>query len=613
MRQDPPTSTTLADARNLLSQGTEQCQREIQGFLKKRQAQKRNEKDAERSKKECFGRVLEMVGHSLFLAIQTTIGPDEGLDVYFWPGYQSISGQEAPSRLTLRAPMLPGSTAECEGGIGYSAQQPQTPYRSLESARWYADLLSPERAHTAGRLSFFPGGTHNWITQTQRPRLNPTGGELIPLRVLAVGNSQHAPCGVDKDGLLGIRLFEDDVERWGGEIAAILNKDDRVHSVLTWPHPYESVVGTKGKGETIQGFREALYSAWIASSIGTDWPALRHRLAREFRTLNLIEIAELLESGSIKSCAPHGHRFWYTISLDEWIFVNPEHTADTSDLGSVMLLSSRQLDTDFLMLARRWVEYIYTMLRYVEGATMREQRGSEEQASRFAHQTLSIIEAIHQDLDDCDILGQLNVTTRGLWTTLLADVEIYRGLPHAPDKPFAAAGDRPMETYIRVAAGSALLKMEKHRKSVKLYRFVTEKMRHQPQVADSVLKELALDTNVMTPESADQTIRSESFGVLAVHCLAQAFYHTLMCKCQNPELFERPVIKVTTSGPLLRFEVWNPGPISGFEKGSRDEDELRRMGNYFAEDGMTDGPVPDEIKGWLTSFELPLIEEERRR
>ena len=105
-------------------------------------------------------------------------------------------------------------------------------------------------------------------------------------------------------------------------------------------------------------------------------------------------------------------------------------------------------------------------------------------------------------------------------------------------------------------------------------------------------------------DEIDGIIATEEFGIMFIHCLGQAMYHSMRVLAEDPTLFTPPAIELSMKGGVLKTLISNPGKNSG--KVSRDTNEFKKLAKHFIPSGDVRGPEwRSDCEKWVTEFELP--------
>jgi hypothetical protein len=635
----------LKQARQILKKKTEVCHGLLERLADRIAAHKFDDPAAE------FERgvqgVLRVVGRGLFEATAPFLGQNsfKEVDFYFWPGYVSISDLQRP-RVTLTCDHL---GIPC--GIGFRVipalkrENSYLRYEASEASLWFSRLLVakdkcgllplPRREKDrvlvgedeVGRFS--PGGTHPWIMQGAfLPKLR-TDGTALDVLAIQVGAPEEEPA----NGVLSVSLDENHVECWGHQVAQILNNSAilKCQAGAVWPYGADSSAVTPLSVEVrtcIQRTRETLYSIWLASNFVPDW---RHRCRSwidEFLT-------RLRDTGqpTIPTLADgiqhwlqtndevefHRYRCWYTISLTQTVPL-PETDVSEPELGSAMVLTSRPLEWAYLLLIQRWIETIYLQIRNLDNTIQMKKIGQEEERRAFAHKTLSHLQSLEQQLRLMGVYShRKGGFARNLLTVLIATVSRFRRTPHKPSTVFELGQDDPILSYLNISAAGALQRGQEAKPVAKpgghyndaysehpCYHMATRLILAPDPVA-ALKDELQPQMNAL-PSGAEEVVQTQSFGVMFIHCLSQALYHSLRWKAENPEApFRHPDIKFSWDGTMLRCQILNPGdPPHEAWRGSKDARELKDLAQYFMPAGIVWGPMfSTEDEAWATGFAIP--------
>src|SRR2546427_25326 len=111
---------------------------------------------------------LAAFGRSLYAALGCWRGPQDAADqmnLYFWPGYESVLKEGRNKRVTLTIP-LGGTNVPC--GVGFFDNSGKE-YRIAPTSLWFHTVLSPYQIPSSGR-EIVPGSTHSWNDFATRTR-----------------------------------------------------------------------------------------------------------------------------------------------------------------------------------------------------------------------------------------------------------------------------------------------------------------------------------------------------------------------------------------------------------------------------------------------------------
>ena len=374
---------------------------------------------------------LKIMAESLnaTLAEYTFDGRDEA-DVYFWPGYDSILS--IPGKLDRL--MLKNPRDGLDGGIGFTNRSSFSPYRDNLSLFAFQEVLQDNDDDSLeGGLRFHPGGTHAWVADAALTLLDEK-----PLNVIAIeieeaesqeGGRKLEPDSVD--GLFRIHLDLQAFAEWGNRLASILNDPVRLPSLRQpgaglvfrplWPYHRGDKAGDlpKDVGNIVQEVRQDLYCIWLAANLDTS-PTSHGTVhldgfdvwVKELITkLNRLGLRNLggriaaIGTAGMQSVG-HSYRYWYTFNLERTVSPSldlpsstnsRDQSAEGSELGSLMILSSHQIPRVFFSLAKPWVERVYGWMRAVESAIHTARVSAQGQSGQFVHQVAGLVDEILDD------------------------------------------------------------------------------------------------------------------------------------------------------------------------------------------------------------------------
>jgi len=247
----------------------------------------------------------------------------------------------------------------------------------------------------------------------------------------------------------------------------------------------------------------------------------------------------------------------------------------------------------------------------------------EEERSAFAHKTQAHLLSLQRQLEKLGVF-QLpkGAFVRNLLMFLVATVSMFRRTPHDPSTPFTEhqEQDDPMSTYWSISAAGALQRGRRRKPPTRKDKGPTEQrymeepcyetVRRLMSTPDPVaaLREVLRPEFAPLPNGAQAIVRTRSFGVMFVHCLTQALYHSLCWHAENPHAPScPPTVAIAWEGDMLRCRVANPGapPKKNWE-GSKDTKELNDLAKYFLPDGRVWGPMFSQGHDmWITGFDIP--------
>jgi hypothetical protein len=402
-----------------------------------------------------YDKVLLTMGLALFEAAKEawSTSEDDEVEFYFWPGYFTILGPEVGRRISLRDE----NGSAC--GVGYSRKrrsQVEAEYRGCLASISYNEILQPRTPPDIllGR-DFTPGGTHGWLVH---------GDVLLQdgamLELLEIFTDSCAPeADSHRPWRVSIPLPPESPDSWGATVAHVLNDPSRTKSLNAplnlWPLPFapnspipRSDKQTQSRDShqwsvLAQRCREALYSIWLAVLFDPGW-----HVHLEFDPLGDILGDDRKSLGDLHrrvtwlrdlaQTEPHHHyRYWYTLDLESTI--GPEGLP--SEVGTIMLLTSHRLPSWYFEVVKTWCEIIYLNIRYLESGIRLiqrgEERGEQQQANLFAHQTAGLVALVWLD-QHLQALG-----ARAQYALWMIKTLITRVWGKVPFNPLAKPDDIP--------------------------------------------------------------------------------------------------------------------------------------------------------------------------
>jgi len=569
--------------------------------------------------KPVYEEVLHCLSRALFDATKPWLEmKHRDLDLYIWPGLESQFLREANSRFTPMWDNSPDGAIPC--GIGHHFQGDAViSYREADTALWFFRALGQHlEDHLDGQHFFMPGGTHGWATHGDVATQHSTEKDESKLNWLVIAVSEGDKYEFDvRRGVIKIGLKLSDCRNWGPTIAGFLNDRKEVRSEGRWP--WLPPTNTSREGALcghLQEVREVLYNIWLAACFDPDWLATQHTWVEEFadslrrsiasRPFTLPKLATRISQISNSRSFGHAYKYWYTLALPG--IVNPAKPDEEQSLGSLMILSSHELDPDYLYVASCAIDRCYTLLRLYEEAVLREYHtGLREQLRRFAHRNLETIEAVRFHLAQPSVAPHIDPATHGLLATLTATVAIHRQIKHDFTRLFPGVPTNPVDFYVSLAANIAwhrALRAE----STSPCRSEAQRLRNQQDPGALLVSDVGLGLHYDPAILMRFTIASESFGVIFVHCLAQALYHAFYHRAKNSSECERMVtVTFDAQETSLQVTIDNRGdsPLHSAEK-SKDIDELQELAQFYL--ASTTGPTWSERSGcWRTELSIILV------
>lgn len=247
------------------------------------------------------------------------------------------------------------------------------------------------------------------------------------------------------------------------------------------------------------------------------------------------------------------------------------------------------------------------------------QEGQHKQLWTFAHRTLSIIESINCQLRDQCLFEQMDSATHATLMLLQATIERYRRTQHTASTPFSGAEEDPMALYLFVAASMALERAKGRTETDAAIhcRLKVEEWQAGPFEDDyrGAVRFFLQQSNlgrIEEPAGIDFTIHTESFGVLFVHTLHQALYHSVKYKLSiiDPASYVPPRVTLEVKdararGRFLHVTIDNPGEPP--TEPSKDVGEFAQLAKYFLIQDMA-GPDYDRRRcRWVTRFSMRVL------
>ena len=423
----------LIQVRNTLKEGADACRRVLQ------ELGKLELEDRLRTFDKVFQEVLKRMGKALYEA--SLLVSEEGAGgLYFWPGYDSILKPLEDSRITLDCPVheeVQGKTTtrHIACGIEYpnaTGDEPKASYTSY----WFDLILLPHSEDEFDKDKFAPGSMHFWASQPDLSMVS--GKDKIPLNIIeiAISESQAMQAGSGDDreqlsdpdyGAISIILDKGHSEKWGEDVARVLNNPQNTDSPFLWPYPYPpSTPFTDSEQITAQAkvihmTRLCLYNLWLAANFDPEGREDCWRWMHDFRFeeegkeefrgsfleflrgKNLSQLADRIEKAydmqggrprSIQGLSARQYRYWYVLILERTPAIST--LQERESLGSVMFLSSHKIDKGCLMLMKFRMEWIYLLMRYFEGATLLEQKGRSNIGHRLPGTLGSMVYSLEQ-------------------------------------------------------------------------------------------------------------------------------------------------------------------------------------------------------------------------
>jgi len=504
-------------------------------------------------------KALEDMAKCLYKALRRYLGDDaEELDVYFWPGYDSILGTRgAENRLMLK------SKVGADIGIGLRGRD-AAPYEQCFSQTAFDSLLvRNETDSLASGTAFYPGGTHPWISAKELKLSGDLPLNAVAIEILPKLEESKNFAADPEHGVLSIFLDRSTFRHWGNAIAGILNdasvletsRDKESAPQVNWPYARRANDRLLDVREFEQAcdFRLRLYTVWLASNLSgspsayessglADYPQWVDVFAQDLKDAGLKALAErlmLLQHSPVEChCLP----FWYTFNLERTVSIAQKQLDGSggankptfgNELGSLMVLSSKPLPHEFFSLTRPWVERIYNWMRVVESSLLTLRLGAESQSHEFVHQIAGLVKLILYD----EHIDRLSPVGRSAAWHLEAVARVWSNDRLEGQRPLTESSDSYLQTFVSYsplefitvlveqAMRHALRKarMAPDRPGDHLGEEVQQYARAHSRAPEDALRQLQMVIEGSPPD----WVKTEGFVVAFHHCFWQAAYHGL--------------------------------------------------------------------------------------
>jgi hypothetical protein len=628
--RETPDATTYAlhAARERIAEGIGQIQAE---FAHAKTSALRRRQDVLTHRVSLFERILELMGGTLAGAL-TKFRSHKGwsgtpLELYFWPGYDSIVQRGERASLWWTRP-----TEKVQCGVGYSIAADGTiskTYRESNSALWFSRVLSSRRADPRTGKTYHPGSTHRWMSQRELRGVTPDGN--LRLSALRIGKDAPFDSVAFHVGLLGLDLPSPPAVAWGPYVASQLNNPTCIHqdTIEAWPPPSQGAESDANE----RALRIKAYSIWLAATLDAALDAgWLLEFAREARELDYPELADTVEEASRaideEKNLRRGWSEWYTLRLE-----GTESTDGSTleSLGTAMLFASERLHPAFLYQATSFANQVYLRLRDFEreGLITRAKtaEGRSQQAAIFAHQTAGQVGALALDPELSRLTPEsrfhvwmLRTLTTRLWGTVRFDAFEPADIEFGECGALGWAGQTPRAVFdatlkfglshglLRAAKLPNVTKDNAQTQGVQRRRHVAQQVSDfvdSPTRVEWVAEQLGLALDV---SSAPPYANTLGFVIAFYQSLWQAVYHALVTACAEPT--RKPYLWFGWTAS--RFDIFNRSPRdeTGLETRPRDCNFLDLF-NHRQESRRrfrVDGPLRHDDTSWRTSIvcvELP--------
>jgi hypothetical protein len=549
---------------------------------------------------------LKAMSTCLYDALRCYLDDDmEGLDAYFWPGYDSILATlGGVSRLMLK------SSAGTDIGIGLMGRDAVQYEEYFGQIAFDSLLIRSESDSLASGAAFHPGGTHPWISARELKLsgdlpLNAIAIEILPK---AEGPREFA---VDSDnGVLSIFLDRSDFREWGQAVASVLNGDSAFAATSPrdsdpppdWPYARRAndQFLDDEDSKKVHDFRLKLYIAWLASNLSGSPEYYEHSLfsgypqwvaafVKELRCAGLTALADRLNALQKSRVESHFLPYWYTFNLERTVSIPQKPLQPTgavnrlevsNELGSLMILTSKPIPREFFCITKPWVERIYGWMRFLESSVLTFRLGAESQLSEFVHQTRDLVDLVLLDphISSLSPAGRsaawhLQAVTR-VWSS--AHFDGHQPLVDSPDPFWRTLGSHSAQEFlgtlidyaIRHTFRRALLGSGHRYDAVEeaLFQYVSN---HYEASADA-LAQLQMVIEGDPPE----WIKTVGFVVAFHHCFWQAAYHGLRASVNG---LEPPFLWIKCETNQLT--IYNRSELSALTNSPKDWVFFRRLEN----------------------------------
>jgi hypothetical protein len=490
---------------------------------------------------DVFEHVLERLGRAIAVIYREYLGRETALDLYFWPGYNSILRRGADRRVTLPYPPNNGHGEQCgpEGqtlsihaGVGYRFPTDQKYHRS-EAALWFGRLLTQHRRAGA---QFRIGGTHSWVAQSDLMVAGNRGPRPLTALAVAIGET---PSEEHYEGdVCYVGLSESDFPAWGQQIGSTLEEKctagGKGRNCSKWPYA-SSDVDTPPSNEEIE-FRRLLYSVWLDAVFGNAAraPRIPARLV-ELMRMGYPDLEPWIR-------LPPGHydhsthyRWWYTLRLESTFDV-----AGTEEpLGSAMVFSSREIPPPVLYLVSSLVNRMYLRLRLAE----REAEVRRQQRNVFAHQFADPVLSVLGDPamkreENRFAIWMLSTVIAHIWGSIdieSPDVPVYSELAAGHEYWIGITADTVLPKLLRLALHHAVSRAARHPSTTidavahdyrRVMKWAAEK---RTRTTYNLYNELEPLLGIAVPDREPPCFMLwKGFTVALYHVLWQAAYHAVV-------------------------------------------------------------------------------------
>lgn len=651
------TASALLDALKEIRKAQEPCRLLLSELAEARMRPEKVLRGGGHSSDAIIDRLLRFLGFVLY-RVANHLTPGELPEFYFWPGYNSIIGENAPRRIQI----TPANFPAIAGGLGFEptalhlTQQEYADrltrgdyygagdYDLSDTSLWFDCVLSSEHKDYSGDTPLIVGGTHQWVTNG-----NIMLSDRSPLEVLSVcvGEPYRDAAAGDpyrpQEGRIHIPLDTRTFFSWGGKIAEVLNDKKNVTSEYKWPTPNDiSLVKAYLCDPYGINITYRLYGLWLKSNFDPGWRVNNvDVMIDDIRKLGewkgLTKLADRVEAMALARVNGHTflnealreagytlelletfsrldkreYRYWYTLVLKKTANI-PDLENIPTDLGSAMVLSSHELPEVFFDIIKPWIESIYLEIRTVETSILLKEManldGRLKQARQFAHQTSGLITTPWLDENRTQLsdwsqfsLWMAKTLITQIWgtTTVKYDEQIQEDY-------LEWAGLEPREVLARIVdlsleyAIQRATKASQKTKNKDLDNFNWEFMRSAVRMSDAddrvprLRERLGLS---LPPGQPMEWMEYKAFVLFFYHTLWQAAHHALRASSADEGL-----------APYLWME-WNASSLTIYNRAPssipvtlspKDKDFFKRLSERYRKPYETSGPFevtgPEPVK-----------------
>ena len=240
----------------------------------------------------------------------------------------------------------------------------------------------------------------------------------------------------------------------------------------------------------------------------------------------------------------------------------------------------------------------------------------------ISHQTRRFANSIHAGFENRGLLTEMGAFLRSKWELLRCHLEMWGAQRTESNSQKMDIGDAADYcSFYMLIAGSLAMEKGLEVGGQKSFDFIYDLMAESGASEAAVAKlyqelgEPALEKKfkIDLQDKFESLVCRRYFAAVYIQCLAQAVFHSIRIKCEEPEIFFVPKVVVSYNQDVQRFSfvVHNPGrKRPDFLAAPKDVAELVQLGTYYlGSPNLVSGPKWNEVdKTWRTSFEVGVHE-----